>query len=332
MKSPHRHQPTGPAPCTAPYVASYRSVMVMEVRPGLFVGGRADAERALQAHDDNAHSDSRPTHLLSLGCPLAAIDAGGARGGAPVRLAFDALYDEEDADLLDVVRPTLPPHRLFRLGMSSAADGRATRGQLEDAVAFIERALRCEAVLRDGDEVGAAASAAAPCVLVHCEAGESRSVAVVAAYLMRSEGHTPEQAVRTTRVSLQPVPSHTAREGALLRLRASGAAVRWRTGHPSHRRERAQLTLCHAGRSAQVEAVRAVRPQAEPNEGFWEQLRLWGAMGCRIDDSRPAFKYFRAQQLAMCAPRASQTRRLACRQGKPELRIRPPPPADVREF
>jgi hypothetical protein len=49
--------------------------------------------------------------------------------------------------------------------------------------------------------------------------------------------------------------------------------------------------------------VRAVRAQAEPNEGFCEQLRLWGAMGCRIDASRPAYKYFRAQQLAMCARR-----------------------------
>ena len=91
----------------------------MEVRPGLWVGGRADAEQALRAHDDDddAHRDRTPppTHLLSLGCPLAAIGSradaprGGGGGAPPVRLAFDALYDEADADLLEVVRTTLPP-------------------------------------------------------------------------------------------------------------------------------------------------------------------------------------------------------------------------------
>lgn len=78
--------------------------------------------------------------------------------------------------------------------------------QLEDAVTFIERALsRSPGAGRGAAEQGP--QAAEPCVLVHCEAGQSRSVAVVAAYLMRAEGHTPEEAVRR---------SHPPKKGGLV--------------------------------------------------------------------------------------------------------------------
>ena len=106
-------------------------------------------------------------------------------------------------------------------------------------MSFIERALRCDAgPADDGDADGAAeaaaaaeaeaaaAAAVAPCVLVHCEAGESRSVAVVAAYLMRAEGHTPEEAVRATpcQTRVRPV-SFAQPQGAWLGLLASSAEL-----------------------------------------------------------------------------------------------------------
>ena len=76
-------------------------------------------------------------------------------------------------------------------------------------------------------------------VLVHCHAGQSRSVAVVAAHLMRSEGLDLEQALRD---------------------------------------------------------IRRVSPNADPNEGFREQLELYLRMGCRIDVNNPLYRHHLLKQ------------------------------------
>ena len=90
----------------------------------------------------------------------------------------------------------------------------------EDADGAAAAAAEAEA------EAAAAAAAAAPCVLVHCEAGESRSVAVVAAYLMRAEGHTPEEAVRATPCQARVRPLSFAQpQGAWLGLLGSSAEL-----------------------------------------------------------------------------------------------------------
>lgn len=71
-------------------------------------------------------------------------------------------------------------------------------------------------------------------LLVHCQAGCSRSVSVVAAWLMRTEGLTYDQA---------------------------------------------------------LSAIREVRPMAEPNEGFDQQLRLFEAMGCKTQFSDRRYRH-----------------------------------------
>ena len=74
-------------------------------------------------------------------------------------------------------------------------------------------------------------------VLVHCQAGKSRSVAVVIAHLMKA------------------APRH------------------------------APLSAEEA-----LEKVKAVIPDAQPNEGFWAQLLLFGDMRCRLDLDHPVYR------------------------------------------
>ena len=95
---------------------------------------------------------------------------------------------------------------------------------LTRCLSFISRSLR------SGEAEGGKKVA----VLVHCHAGVSRSVAVVAAHLMRAEGLGLDEA---------------------------------------------------------LEVIRRVNPDAEPNEGFREQLELYGQMGCRIDVNNPLYRH-----------------------------------------
>eukprot|EP00240_Pyramimonas_obovata_P007636 CAMPEP_0118951462 /NCGR_PEP_ID=MMETSP1169-20130426/53177_1 /TAXON_ID=36882 /ORGANISM="Pyramimonas obovata, Strain CCMP722" /LENGTH=183 /DNA_ID=CAMNT_0006898529 /DNA_START=21 /DNA_END=568 /DNA_ORIENTATION=+ len=159
----------------------------MEVRSGLFLGGRAEAE--------GARSGGGFTHLLSVGCPL----EGGASDNVE-HLSFPDILDEEEANILEI---------------------------LEQSVKFIDDALSEDAGRR---------------VLVHCEAGRSRSAAVVCAWLMSKDGVCFEDA---------------------------------------------------------LSSLQKVVPAAGPNEGFCEQLRLFGSMGCKVDPTRPAYRHFKAQQIAL---------------------------------
>eukprot|EP00242_Pyramimonas_sp_CCMP2087_P015602 CAMPEP_0198201142 /NCGR_PEP_ID=MMETSP1445-20131203/3927_1 /TAXON_ID=36898 /ORGANISM="Pyramimonas sp., Strain CCMP2087" /LENGTH=339 /DNA_ID=CAMNT_0043871337 /DNA_START=23 /DNA_END=1042 /DNA_ORIENTATION=+ len=165
--------------------------MAKEVRSGLYLGGRTDAE--------GIRCTSEYTHLLSIGCPL----EGGAPDSIIRHLDFPDLLDDVESNILDL---------------------------LEESVNFIDEALREETRSEGGK------------VLVHCEAGQSRSAAVVCAWIMAKEGLDFDDA---------------------------------------------------------LSALKEVAPAVEPNAGFCEQLRMFGSMGCTIDRTRPAYKHFKAQQLAL---------------------------------
>jgi|APGre2960657444_1045066.scaffolds.fasta_scaffold01862_5 dual specificity phosphatase 12 len=65
---------------------------------------------------------------------------------------------------------------------------------------------------------------------------------------------------------------------------------------------------CHRlDADAALAAVRAAHPCAAPNDGFLEQLRLFGSMHCTLDESCAAFRRFRLASLAAagCAPGAT---------------------------
>ncbi|KAJ3411536.1 phosphatase, partial [Chytridiales sp. JEL 0842] len=48
-----------------------------------------------------------------------------------------------------------------------------------------------------------------------------------------------------------------------------------------------------------MEFVKSKKPNVEPNEGFVTQLRLFGAMGCRIDINFPQYRRFLMSQMAI---------------------------------
>ena len=118
------------------------------------------------------------------------------------------------------------------LELSRCVRSRAYRKHLTRCLGFISRALQSAKPAPETGDAGAPTKAVK--VLVHCHAGESRSVAVVAAHLMKTEDLSLEEA---------------------------------------------------------LESIRKVRPRADPNEGFREQLRLYCQMGCRIDVNHSAYRH-----------------------------------------
>ena len=171
----------------------------MEVRPGLFVGGWQELEEGR----------NRWTHVLSLD---------------GVHSQSQKQTDREDGkwtpQRMNVNMLDLPSENILQ--------------HLTRCLGFISRALKSEE-----KSVGESIQTASTSVLVHCHAGCSRSVAIVAAYLMREERVNYEQA---------------------------------------------------------LEIIKMVNPNAEPNEGFEEQLKLYEKMGCRIDVNNPLYRHHLLRQ------------------------------------
>lgn len=47
-----------------------------------------------------------------------------------------------------------------------------------------------------------------------------------------------------------------------------------------------------------LEGLRELHPSANPNSGFVEQLKLFGSMGCQLDQSNPGYKALRLKGLS----------------------------------
>jgi dual specificity phosphatase 12 len=58
---------------------------------------------------------------------------------------------------------------------------------------------------------------------------------------------------------------------------------------------------------AALSSLRASHPAATPNAGFVEQLHLWGAMGCRLDDNYPPYRRHRVARHAALRAAGSET-------------------------
>ena len=142
-----------------------------EVEPGLWTCAEAAVPAAL------ADASLGITHLVSIGYPPPDDPTGGVRAVETLRLELE---DEEDGDLLT---------------------------QIPDTVAFIRAGLSARLRGSPPGETSGAGSADAPGgtslggVLVHCHAGQSRSVAVAMAHVMRSRGLDVEEALRLVRVN-----------------------------------------------------------------------------------------------------------------------------------
>ena len=144
-----------------------------EVEPGLWTCAEAAVPAAL------ADASLGITHLVSIGYPPPDDPTGGVRAVETLRLELE---DDEDGDLLT---------------------------QIPDTVAFIRAGLSARLRGSPPGETSGAGSADAPGgtkkslggVLVHCHAGQSRSVAVAMAHVMRSRGLDVEEALRVVRVN-----------------------------------------------------------------------------------------------------------------------------------
>lgn len=137
-----------------------------EVEPGLWTCAEAAVPAAL------ADASLGITHLVSIGCPPPDDPTGGVRIVETLRLELE---DEDDGDLLT---------------------------QIPDTVAFIRVGLSARQRGSPPGETSGDGAADAPGkkivggVLVHCHAGQSRSVAVAMAHVMRARGLEVAEALR----------------------------------------------------------------------------------------------------------------------------------------
>mmetsp|Transcript_28751 Transcript_28751/g.39742 ORF Transcript_28751/g.39742 Transcript_28751/m.39742 type:complete len:356 (+) Transcript_28751:110-1177(+) len=188
----------------------------VEIRTGLFLGDRAAGEALA--------TDGNPifSRVISLGCPIMKITNFS-------QLSFPCLLDEETANLLELLPDCVSYIK------ECLVDERTDLGENVNVKSE-------ETKISQNLSKGHLGRSKPGTVLVHCEAGRSRSVAVICAYLMKTESLNFEKSLAE---------------------------------------------------------IKIVAPLSQPNDGFAQQLRLFSAMGCTIDPTRPAYRHFRAQQLAL---------------------------------
>jgi len=150
---------------------------------------------------------------------------------------------------------------------------------LPAAVAFISAALQPSGSSTGGSS-GGGSSGGGSKMLVHCAQGVSRSAAVAAAYLMAASAAPAAPAAATPPQQPQ---------------RRAGAS----SSEP-------------LSPDAALAVLRRACPAAAPNTGFMEQLELFYAMGCRLEDSYVPYKRFLLQQVwRPCVENAGRSGRAA---------------------
>ena len=137
-----------------------------EVEPGLWTCAEVAVPAAL------ADASLGITHLVSIGCPPPDDPTGGVRTVETLRLDLE---DEDDGDLLTQIPDTVA---FIRGGLSARQRGSPPGETSGDGAADAP----------DAKSVGG--------VLVHCHAGQSRSVAVAMAHIMRARGLEVAEALR----------------------------------------------------------------------------------------------------------------------------------------
>ena len=137
-----------------------------EVEPGLWTCAEVAVPAAL------ADASLGITHLVSIGCPPPDDPTGGVRTVETLRLDLE---DDDDGDLLTQIPDTVA---FIRGGLSACQRGSPPGETSGDGAADAP----------DAKSVGG--------VLVHCHAGQSRSVAVAMAHIMRARGLEVAEALR----------------------------------------------------------------------------------------------------------------------------------------
>ena len=103
-------------------------------------------------------------------------------------------------------------------------------------------------------------------ILVFCNAGVSRSVAVALAYIVWKKAKKKMDGKKKENGRVEDTTNEDSIDGSVLVERA-------------------------------LRDVREKYPQASPNEGFLEQLELWCNMGCRLVATDETYKLFKHSQL-----------------------------------